>query len=207
MKSFYHSKARILFWNCVPILISILQLEATKNIGRFEGLLRTIDASHGRFMAPRHTPKSLAIIWPQFSYLLDERISKICRKLKLHYRLLSYRQNSTTNSAHLPALFCLATQKSIIEFEFHSYFWDFLIKVENIFKGSLDSIPSPSPSGKIQIMGGKVCLRCKGKTLLGVVDKLLKTKGFAFTPQANFPAHNLNFHWRRRWWDWIQATF
>jgi hypothetical protein len=25
-------------------------------------------------------------------------------------------------------------------------------------------------------MGGKVCLRCKGKTLLGIVNKLLKTK-------------------------------
>ena len=37
-----------------------------------------------------------------------------------------------------------------------------LSKVENILKGSLDSIPSPSPSVKIQIMGGKDCLRCKG---------------------------------------------
>ena len=182
MKSFHHSKARILFWNWG---ISILQ--TAKNIGRFEGLLRTIDASHGRFMAPRHTPKSLAIIWPQFSYLLDERISKICRKLKLHHRLLSYRQNSTTNSAHLPALFCLATQKSIIEFEFHSYFWDFLIKVEKIFKGSLDSIPSPSPSEKIQIMGGKVCLRCKGITLLDVVNKLLKTKSLLTSPSNVLP--------------------
>ena len=32
-------------------------------------------------------------------------------------------------------------------------------KVEKFLKGSLDSIPSPSPSLKIQIMGGKVCLR------------------------------------------------
>jgi hypothetical protein len=38
------------------------------------------------------------------------------------------------------------------------------VKVENILKGSLDSIPSPSPSVKIQILGGKFCLRCKGKT-------------------------------------------
>ena len=45
-------------------------------------------------------------------------------------------------------------------------------KVEKILKGSLDSIPSPSPSVNIQIMGGKVCLGCKGKTLLGVVNKL-----------------------------------
>ena len=29
---------------------------------------------------------------------------------------------------------------------------------------------------------------------------------FAFTPQANFPTHNLNFHWSWRWWDQIQAT-
>ena len=58
--------------------------------------------------------------------------------------------------------------------------WTFLVKncykVEKILKGSLDSIPSPSPSMKIQIMGGKVCLRCKGKTLLGIVNKLLKAK-------------------------------
>ena len=45
-------------------------------------------------------------------------------------------------------------------------------KVEKILKGSLDSIPSPSPSVKIQIMGGKFCLRCKGKTLLALVNKL-----------------------------------
>jgi hypothetical protein len=35
----------------------------------------------------------------------------------------------------------------------------------------MDSIPSPSTSVKIQIMGGKVGLRCKGKTLLGLVNK------------------------------------
>ena len=43
-----------------------------------------------------------------------------------------------------------------------------LSKVENIFKGSLDLIPSPSPLVKTQIMCRKVWLRCKGK--------LLKTK-------------------------------
>jgi len=37
-----------------------------------------------------------------------------------------------------------------------------------IFKGSLDLIPSPS--AKIQIMGGKFCLRYKCKTLLSVVN-------------------------------------
>ena len=56
-----------------------------------------------------------------------------------------------------------------------------LFKVENIQEGSLDLIPSPSPTVKIQIMGGKVCLARSQQC-------------FAFTPQANFPAHNLNFH-------------
>ena len=58
-----------------------------------------------------------------------------------------------------------------------------MVKVEKIVKGNLDSIPSPSPSSKIQILSGKVCLECKGKTgpsktLLGVVNNLLKTKWF-----------------------------
>ena len=71
-------------------------------------------------------------------------------------------------------------------------------KVEKILEGILDSISSPSPLVKIQFMGGKVCLKCKGKTLMSDVNKLLKTKHpamfYTFTPQANFPAHNLNFH-------------
>ena len=54
-------------------------------------------------------------------------------------------------------------------------------KVEKFLKGSLDSIPSPSPSVKIQIMGRKVCLRCKGKTLLGVVNKLFVFKSLLTT--------------------------
>ena len=64
---------------------------------------------------------------------------------------------------------------------------ELIFKVENILKGSLDLIPSPSPSVKIQIMGGKVCLRCKGKTLLGVVNKLLKTKSLLTSPSNVLP--------------------
>ena len=60
-------------------------------------------------------------------------------------------------------------------------------KVENILKGRLDSIPSPSPSVKIQIMGGKVYLRQYGKTLLGVVNKLLKTKSLLTSPSNVLP--------------------
>ena len=50
------------------------------------------------------------------------------------------------------------------------------IKVEKILKSSLYLIPSPSNSVKIQIVGGKICLRCKGKILLGVVNKLVVFK-------------------------------
>ena len=59
------------------------------------------------------------------------------------------------------------------------------IKVEKILKGSLDSIQSPSV--KIQTMGGKVCLRCKGKTLLDVVNKLLETKSLLTSPSIVLP--------------------
>ena len=51
-----------------------------------------------------------------------------------------------------------------------------VFKVEKILKGSLDLISSPSSIVKIQIMGRKVCFRCNGKTLLGIVNKILKTK-------------------------------
>ena len=57
-------------------------------------------------------------------------------------------------------------------------------KIENILKGSLDLLPSPSPSVK---MGGKVCLSCKGKTLLGVVNKLLKTESLLTSPSNVLP--------------------
>ena len=62
-------------------------------------------------------------------------------------------------------------------------------KVEKILKGSLDSIPSPSPSVKIQIMGGKVWLRCKGKKLLGVVNKPLNTKSLLTTSSNGLPLY------------------
>ena len=51
---------------------------------------------------------------------------------------------------------------------------NFIIKVEKILKSSLDLIASPSV--KIQIMGRKVSLRCKDKTLLVDVNKLLRSK-------------------------------
>ena len=72
-------------------------------------------------------------------------------------------------------------------------------KVENILKGSLDSIPSHT----VKIVGGNHCLRCKGKKLLGIVNKLENKKFvditqqcFALLPQVNFPSNDLNFHRR-----------
>ena len=62
-------------------------------------------------------------------------------------------------------------------------------KVEKILKGRLDSIPSPSHSVKIQIMDGKVCLRCKGKTLLDIVNKLFLFKSLLTTSSNVLPLH------------------
>ena len=52
-------------------------------------------------------------------------------------------------------------------------------------------------------MGGKTCWRCKCKTLLGIVNKLLKTKCVLTSPSKVFPSEI--FCWR--WWDPIQAIF
>ena len=67
---------------------------------------------------------------------------------------------------------------------------DFVCKIEKILKGSLDSIPSPSV--KIQIMGGKVCLRYEGKPLLGIVNKLLKTKSLLTSTSNVLPYYLQN---------------
>ena len=56
-------------------------------------------------------------------------------------------------------------------------------KVEKILKSSLDLIPSPV---KIQIMGGKVYLIGKGKTLLGIVNKPFCIQKFVDNTQQCF---------------------
>ena len=62
---------------------------------------------------------------------------------------------------------------------------DQLGKIFFFFKSSLDLIPSPSV--KIQIMGGNIGLRCIGKTLLGIVNKLLKTKSLLSSSRNVLP--------------------
>ena len=68
-------------------------------------------------------------------------------------------------------------------------------EVEKILKGSLDFISSPSSSVKTQIsMGRKVCLRCKGKTLLGVVnnEQTFENKKFVDITQQCFTSIKLS---------------
>ena len=62
-----------------------------------------------------------------------------------------------------------------------------ICKVEKILKSNLNWVLSPSPLVKIQIMGGKVYLRCKGKTLLGDVNKLFIFKSLLTTPRNVLP--------------------
>ena len=80
-------------------------------------------------------------------------------------------------------------------------------KVEFFLKGSLDLIPSPLPSVKTQILGRELCLRCKGKTLKYKKFVDITQQFFAWLPQVTIPTKNLNFQWRQRWWDQIQAIF
>ena len=67
-------------------------------------------------------------------------------------------------------------------------------KIEKVLKGSLDLIPSPSTSMKIQIMGKKVCLAlckqtCENKKFVDITQQC-----FALLPKVNYSTNNLNFH-------------
>ena len=116
--------------------------------------------------------------------LLVNKISGRCKggdftrytlgQLKIQYcRNKLYYFNSMCASSHF-------NRSSIIEIGVED-------KVEKILKGSLDSSPSPSTSVKIQIKDRKACLRCRGKTLLGVVNKRLKTKSLLTMPSNVLP--------------------
>ena len=86
---------------------------------------------HHGFLEYWNSQKSVSNIWPHFSSLLDEEISKIWKKSNSHDGFMSYLQSSTANSAHLaanfwPALVC--PQKATVKFKFFPYFWNLLIK-------------------------------------------------------------------------------
>ena len=85
------------------------------------------------------------------------------------------------------------------------YFWN-IHKVKKILKESLDLISSPSPTVKIQIIGGKVCLGVEAKHCWAFSTNFWNKKFVDIPqqclPQVKFPAKILNFHWSWRWWDW-----
>ena len=60
-------------------------------------------------------------------------------------------------------------------------------KVENFIKVSMDSIPSPSSFSENSNYGWENLLECKGKTLLGIVNNLLKTKSLLTSPSNVLP--------------------
>ena len=103
-----------------------------------------------------------------FSYKSLSSLHLVQTRLWLYYEIVGLALNDFSLTLRIIAfcrqLFCL------IFCCLHSIYYD--SKVYKILKGSLDSIPSPSPSVKLQIIGGKVW--CKVKTLLGVVNKLLE---------------------------------
>ena len=112
-----------------------------------------------------------------------------------HFRSKRCKQTFNVELSYSSVKTCSKSQKAkllhlnvITSFPFSSKY-----KVENILKGSLGSNPSTSPSVKIQILGGKVCLRCKGKTLLVVVNKLLKTKSLLTSPSNVLPDYLLKY--------------
>ena len=56
------------------------------------------------------------------------------------------------------------------------------------------------------------CNKTKPCWVMSVIFLFSKVCGqhpatFWFTPQADFPAHNLNFQCKLRWWDWVKANF
>ena len=121
-------------------------------------------------------------------------------------------------------MFCLYTfPNHNLNFHWRWRWWDwtqaiflksFLLYLQNISKGSLDSFPSSSPSVKIQIMSGRVCLRCKGKTLLGIVNKLLNTKSLLISPSNVLPYYKCIEMFLKRfqpqnlvyWQNWSEKT-
>ena len=78
------------------------------------------------------------------------------------------------------------------------------------FKGRLDSSQHFHLQWKSKLWEGKFAW---GVNIAGHCQQTFENKKFvditkqcfALLPQVNFPANNLNFHWR--WWDWTQGIF
>ena len=75
-------------------------------------------------------------------------------------------------------------------------------EVENFWKVAW--IQSHHLQWKFKLWAGKFAECCQ-QTLENKKFVDITQQCFALLLQVNFPANNLNFHWR--WWDRIQATF
>ena len=96
---------------------------------------------------------------------------------------------------------CFIKDRGKTKFRNKQIFWWFLVatitilstlsqflSVLLVISGCLDLIPSPSV--KIQTMGGKVSLRCKGKTLLGKLSTSFWKQKVCWQPPSNdLPLH------------------
>ena len=83
-------------------------------------------------------------------------------------------------------------------------------EVEKILKGSLDSITFKEPWTfeffVLFFIWQNVAGHCQ-QTFENKKFVAITQQCFALLPQVNFPTNNLNFQWRWRWWDRIQAIY
>ena len=127
----------------------------------------------------------IALQQQQLACVLNRWRPMFCRMCSFIFLHKSQKPQMISLGMYCAAIICLSTKvRWTYRVGGKIYFY---FKVEKILKGSLDSIPSPSPSAKIQIMGGKVFLRCKGKSLLVIFNKLLKTKSLLTSPSNVLP--------------------
>ena len=78
---------------------------------------------------------------------------------------------------------------------------------------SLKSIPSHHLSSQFKLWAGKFAwgvqniAGCCQQTLENKMFVDITHQCFVLLSQVNYPANNMNFHWRWRCWDQIQAIF
>ena len=138
-------------------------------------------------------------------YFMNWNIIKQLIIVSGNYLKIIYRPSISWSLSYshllLPLSFMAIKPRQLIAWIFFGNFKQQVSICINKVKVAWNRSHHPSPSVKIQIMGRNVCLSCKGKTLLGIVNKLLKTKQknvditqqcFALLPQVNFPTNDLN---------------
>ena len=130
--------------------------------------------------------KILSIVWNTLvsstewhlfdSWVQANAVQEISLRVRSWFFVLSRKFFSVIAPDFTQCNFCFLQLSLWFSLNIFGIFEFIYFKVEKILKGSLDSIPSPSPSVKFQIMRRKVSLRYSGKTLLGDVNKLFVFK-------------------------------